>query len=97
MYLNGSDMCIKGSDIRRMRLRARRTTSDIARIVGVKTRKTYENWEKNTGQPNVNQFVAICQACKLSPSAVIALALTREDITDDLNFELIAKGGPETS
>ena len=95
MTVNGIDWVIKGSDIRKMRLRANRTTSDMARIVGLKTRKTYENWEKNTGTPNINQFVLICRACKLSPVDVIDLALKREVITDGLNFETLPELSPK--
>ena len=40
-------MYITGSDLRKMRLEAGLTTVQMAKLAQVKTRKTYENWEKN--------------------------------------------------
>lgn len=56
---------IRGSDLRKMRIFAHLRTIDMAHAAGVKTRKTYENWEKGLGTPNVNQFVAMATACGL--------------------------------
>ncbi|TDF34565.1 XRE family transcriptional regulator [Alteromonadaceae bacterium M269] len=76
-------MYIKGADLRRMRLSAKRTTSDMARVAGVKTRKTYENWEHNVGLPSVNQFAALCDACGISPSDFMASAQRRGDNSNE--------------
>lgn len=46
-------------------------TLDMAKAAGVKTRKTYENWEKNVGTPNVNQFFSMAKACGLSATGVM--------------------------
>lgn len=54
---------IVGSDLRAMRSVAGLTTHQMAEAAGVRTRKTYENWEKNVGTPNVNQFFAMVRAC----------------------------------
>lgn len=54
---------ILGSDLRAMRNVAGLTTRQMASAAGVKTRKTYENWEKNVGTPNVNQFFSMVKAC----------------------------------
>jgi DNA-binding transcriptional regulator YiaG len=40
---------ISGSDLRKIRHNVHLTTVKIAKIAGVKTHKTYENWEKNVG------------------------------------------------
>ena len=77
---------VNGADIRRMRLNAKRTTSDMARFAGVKTRKTYENWERNVGTPSVNQFAAMCEACQVSPADFLASAQRRKDINDRLDI-----------
>lgn len=54
---------IKGHQLRAMRLEAAMTTRQMADLAGVKTRKTYENWERGTGTPNINQFLAMAEGC----------------------------------
>lgn len=56
---------IRGSDLRSMRMLAGKTTMQMAGAAGVKTRKTYENWEKDLGTPNVNQFFLLVKECGL--------------------------------
>lgn len=56
---------IKGSHLQAMRQFSDKTTDDMAKIAGVKTRKTYENWEKDVGSPNINQFIALATFCQL--------------------------------
>ncbi|MCY7296682.1 helix-turn-helix transcriptional regulator [Alteromonas sp. a30] len=63
---------VKGSDLRAMRMVAGLRTLDMASAAGVKTRKTYENWEKNIGTPSVNQFISMAQACGLSAADLIS-------------------------
>lgn len=63
---------VKGSDLRAMRMVAGLRTMDMANAAGVKTRKTYENWEKNIGTPSVNQFISMTKACGLSAAELIA-------------------------
>lgn len=63
---------IMGSDLRAMRMVSGLTTVAMAKAAEVKTRKTYENWEKNVGTPSVNQFIAMANACGLSAAEVIA-------------------------
>ena len=62
---------IEGFDLRKMRLEAKKTTSEMARLAGVKSRKTYENWEKNVGRPNINQFLNMAQGCGYNISPVL--------------------------
>lgn len=84
-------MIIKGADIRRMRLNAGLTTREMAKIVGVKTRKTYENWERNTGCPNINQFIAICEGCQVSVTEFLIMAMKRENLTERIDLTFISK------
>lgn len=63
---------ISGSDLRAMRMVSGKTTVAMAQAAGVKTRKTYENWEKNISSPSVNQFMAMAKACGLSAAEFIA-------------------------
>ena len=62
---------LAGSFLREIRLEAGHTTVKMAQIAGVKTRKTYENWEKNVGQPNANQAIQMFIGCGRSPSDVV--------------------------
>lgn len=59
--VKGTDPLVTGNDLRKMRLVAGETTDNMADYAGVKTRKTYENWEANRSSPNINQFIAICE------------------------------------
>ena len=70
-------MYITGSDLRKMRLEAGLTTVQMAKLAEVKTRKTYENWEKNVGSPNMNQFIAMCAGCNVNSSAMVKMAVER--------------------
>ncbi len=72
-------MCITGSDLKNMRLRANKTTSEMAEYAGVKTRKTYENWEKGISTPNVNQFTRMCAGCGYTASDIIKLSEHRKN------------------
>ncbi|TDF36676.1 XRE family transcriptional regulator [Alteromonadaceae bacterium M269] len=84
-------MYMTGRDLRRMRLNAHRTTSDMARIAGVKTRKTYENWEKNVGTPSINQFVAMCDGCNIDSAKFVGLMLQRPSLQDEVNLSQASK------
>jgi len=63
---------VRGSDLRAMRMVAGLRTLDMALAAGVKTRKTYENWEKDQGSPSVNQFISMAEACGISAAELIA-------------------------
>lgn len=54
---------VRGADLRSLRNLGGLTTMQMAAAAGVKTRKTYENWEKDVSTPNVNQFFDMVRAC----------------------------------
>lgn len=62
---------INGKDLREMRHEAGLTTVAMAEFAKVKTRKTYENWEKNIGSPSINQFILLMLGCNQKPHLVI--------------------------
>lgn len=64
---------ITGADLRAMRRFAGMTTVEMAAAAGVKTRKTYENWERDISFPNVNQYFQMVSACGLDPETLIHL------------------------
>jgi DNA-binding XRE family transcriptional regulator len=78
-------MYINGVDLRKMRLDAGLTTVKMAKLASVKTRKTYENWEKNIGAPSMNQFIAMCVGCNYNSSKFVKLAVDRQDTSENLN------------
>jgi DNA-binding XRE family transcriptional regulator len=82
---------IRGADLRSMRLDANLSTSQAAKIVGVKTRQTYESWERENAIPNVNQFVALCEGCMFSATVILALAIKRENASDTLDLSLASR------
>lgn len=64
MKLNFADILpIRGCDLRIMRAWSGLTTMQMAKAAGVRTRKTYENWEKDMGSPSINQFFQMAEAC----------------------------------
>jgi DNA-binding XRE family transcriptional regulator len=78
-------MYISGSDLRKMRIDVGLTTVKMAKLANVKTRKTYENWEKNIGAPSMNQFIAMCVGCNYNSSKFVKLAVERRDTSESLN------------
>lgn len=78
-------MYITGTDLRRMRHDAGLTTVKMANLAKVKTRKTYENWEKNVGAPNMNQFIDLCLGCNYNPAKFVKMVVDNQDSTADLD------------
>ncbi len=79
-------MYIYGSNVRKVCLVCRLTTVKMAKLVNVKTRKTYENSEKNIGAPNMNQFIAMCVGCNYNHANFVKLAVERQDMSESLNI-----------
>jgi transcriptional regulator with XRE-family HTH domain len=75
-----------GEDLRRMQHKAGLTTSQMAKLAGVKTRKTYENWTKDVGEPTLSQFLAMSVGCQLNTSILVKLILNRRYLTDELDL-----------
>lgn len=79
-------MFITGADLRTMRLKAGFTTVKMAKLARVKTRKTYENWEKDVGAPSMNQFLAMCIGCQFNSSILVKLLLERRDLSEEVDL-----------
>ena len=81
---------ITGKDLRLMRITADKTTSEMANFAGVKTRKTYENWEKEVGQPGINQWISMALNCGYQPDLLIEQFTLREmgDIPYGIDYEM---------
>lgn len=85
------NMFINGADLRKMRLTAGMTTVQMAEFAGVKTRKTYENWEKNVGAPSMNQYLAMATACGFKPADLIKMYVDRNDVEQELDLTAASK------
>ncbi len=85
-------MIITGTDLRIMRLRAGKTTVQMAEFAGVKTRKTYENWEKNVGSPSMNQFLAMSMACGFKPAELIKMYIERDNADAEIDLMSASEG-----
>jgi DNA-binding XRE family transcriptional regulator len=84
-------MYITGADLRKMRQEAGLTTVKMAKLANVKTRKTYENWEKEIGSPSMNQFIAMCVGCNYNSSKFVKLAVERQDTAEQLNISSVRR------
>ncbi|MCC2607301.1 helix-turn-helix domain-containing protein [Planctobacterium marinum] len=85
-------MIITGTDLRIMRLRAGKTTVQMAEFASVKTRKTYENWEKNVGSPSMNQFLAMSMACGFKPAELIKMYIERDNSDAEIDLMSASEG-----
>ncbi len=63
-------LVISGDDLRNMRQYAGKTTKEMANKVKV-SRNTYENWEKDVGQPKTMQFFTLCLYCGIDVDSFI--------------------------
>lgn len=77
--VKGSDPLVTGNDLRKIRLVAGETTDNMAEYAGIKTRKTYENWEANRSSPNINQFIAICSRTGFDAGKLVRAFQTRNN------------------
>lgn len=76
---------VSGSDLRKMRMLAGKTTKQMAELAGVKTRKTYENWEKDIGTPSFNQFVELVSSCGFKPPEIVKLFIDRKEMNNNMD------------
>ena len=87
-------MMIRGSHLRAMRTFANKTTIEMAAAAGVKTRKTYENWESNKGSLNVNQFISLLEFCGLDYIKVFGYIMRNNDSKQFDLLRLLALSKP---
>ena len=81
---------IVGQDLADLRRHLQMTTSEVADHVGV-TQMTYENWEKDVGQPKMAQFLKLCAFYSVDISSLFKhlakLNDQKEDNSNDINNE----------
>ena len=68
---------IVGRDLKLMRLKAKINTSIAAEYMGVKSRKTLENWESGASSPSIQQFMLLCRYYDFNAWQVIAKCMDR--------------------
>lgn len=66
-----SEKIIAGRDLKMMRLAARKTTHQMAELLGVKSRKTIENWEAESSEPQIGVFMMLCMDTGYNPGLVL--------------------------
>lgn len=60
-----------------MQVMANKTHSMVAQTIGVKSRKTIENWEKSSSQPKIRQFIMLAKYFGFDASKVIDACMER--------------------
>lgn len=81
---------IVGRDLKQMRLKAKITTSIAAEYMGIKSRKTIENWESGASSPSINQLLLLCMYYDFDASQVIEQCMERLKVCDPLkNYQEI--------
>lgn len=78
-------MIVTGRDIKIVRLRGDKTQKQIADQLGVKSRKTIENWEKGQSEPSHNQFIQMVHFCGLDAAKLTDLLVKRASIDIEIN------------
>lgn len=68
---------IVGRDLKLMRLQAKITTSIAAEYMGIKSRKTIENWESDSSSPSIQQLMLLCRYYDFHSWKVIAQCMDR--------------------
>lgn len=72
-----------GRDLKLMRLGAELTTSKMAEYIGVKSRKTIENWESDQSEPGINQFIKFCDICNVEAHKLVNYAVYERKIVKE--------------
>ena len=73
---------IRGRDLKLMRVQAKLTTGDMAQFLGIRSRKTIENWESERCVPSINQYILYCKFCDFHPGVVLEKIMQR-NASDD--------------
>ena len=69
---------ITGSDLKRLRVLAGKTTKEIANAVGRKSDKTIHHWEAEQSSPSMNELILLAQYCGFNPHEIISFCLKRQ-------------------
>lgn len=77
-------MTVTGTDLRTIRLKGGKTTSQMAKLANVRTRKTYESWEKNISSPSINQFISMAIGCGFRPEYLVKILCERNSSEEAL-------------
>lgn len=67
---------ISGRHLKTIRVKANITTSVMAEFMGIRSRKTIENWESGQSTPSINQFILFCRFCDVHPYDVVQQAMS---------------------
>lgn len=79
-------MFITGHDLKRMRIKTGKTTEQVKDIVGIKSRKTIENWEAGRSEPSHNQFIQLSIAYGYDTAKLIDLFMNRATLETEADI-----------
>lgn len=82
---------ITGDDLKKMQKKAGLKNCQMAKVAGLKWRKTYENWCNGEGEPTLTQFIRMTIACNLNSTILIDLITKRRHLTDELDLTAAEK------
>jgi DNA-binding XRE family transcriptional regulator len=82
---------ITGNDLKRMQKKAGLTNNQMAKVAGLASRKAYEKWCADKGEPSISQFILISIACQLNSKILISLITSRRHLTDELDLAVAEK------
>lgn len=78
---------ITANDLQDMRSAANKDSHRMSKYAGVKTKKTYENWESGKGSPSMNQFIAMALKCGFEPHSLVDMYLSRMSVSESVDYE----------
>lgn len=81
---------IRGRDLKLMRIQGKITTSIMAEFLGIRSRKTIENWESEQSTPSINQYILFCKFAGYHPGLVLERIMLRnasENTEQDIELD----------
>lgn len=70
-----------GNRIRKYREEAKLSQTQLAEQIGVSNSRV-SNWEQGLNRPDADMLAEICKALNVSPSLLLGVQLTSEDLND---------------
>lgn len=70
-----------GNRIRKYREEAKLSQMQLAKQIGV-TNSRVSNWEQGLNRPDADMLAEICKALNVSPSLLLGIQLTSEELND---------------
>ena len=69
------------SRLRKFREDRKMSQKELAKLIGVSSAR-YSNWEQGLHRPNIEFLVKICEVLNVSPSEMLDIRLSEDDLND---------------